>query len=95
MWEHHGDPELLRVTGVKPLAGRLLQPEDDKIRGGHPVMVLIIQVGERALAETPILSGAKIQVNGREFSVLGELPPKDLPVRAYDAPEIYFSWLWK
>src|SRR5882724_1860100 len=28
------------VLGVKPLMGRLLQPEDDKVRGGHPVMVL-------------------------------------------------------
>src|SRR5580698_2736070 len=40
MWSFTVSGNYFDVLGVKPLAGRLLQPEDDKIRGGHPVMVL-------------------------------------------------------
>jgi hypothetical protein len=29
-----------QVLGVKPSAGRLLTPEDDRVPGGHPVVVL-------------------------------------------------------
>ena len=57
------------LLGVKPLAGRLLQPEDDKVRGGQPVMVLSY-TGWQKLGGDPNIVGAKVQVNGREYTVL-------------------------
>ena len=40
MWGLTVTGNYFQLLGVKPLAGRLIQPEDDKTRGGHPVMVL-------------------------------------------------------
>jgi len=40
LWGYSVTGNYFNLLGVKPHIGRLIQPEDDKIRGGHPVMVL-------------------------------------------------------
>src|SRR5579871_2905944 len=76
------------VLGVKPLAGRLLQPEDDKIRGGHPVVVLSY-TGWQKFGADPNIAGAKLQVNGRDYTVLGVTPPGFVGTELFFAPDVF------
>jgi predicted permease len=79
------------VLGVKPLAGRLIQPEDDKVRGGHPVIVLSYTGWQKRFGGDPNIIGAKIQVNGREFTVLGITPQGFFGTELFFAPDVFFS----
>jgi predicted permease len=79
------------VLGVKPLAGRLIQPEDDRVRGGHPVMVLSYTGWQKHFGGDPNIIGAKLQVNGREFSVLGVTPEGFFGTELFFAPDVFFS----
>ena len=74
MWGYLVSGNYFELLGVKPLAGRLLQPEDDKVRGGHPVMVLTYAGWQKRFGGDPNIIGTKVQVNGREFTVLGVTP---------------------
>jgi predicted permease len=91
MWGITVTGNYFELLGVKPLAGRLLQPEDDKVRGGHPVMVLTYTGWQARFAGDPNIIGAKVQVNGREFTVLGITAKGFLGTELMMAPDIYFS----
>ncbi len=77
------------VLGVKPSAGRLLQPEDDKVRGGHPVMVLSYTGWQKRFGGDPNIVGAKFLVNGREFTVLGVTPKGFIGTELFVAPDVF------
>jgi predicted permease len=78
------------LLGVKPLAGRLIQPEDDKVRGGHQVMVFSYTGWQKAGAD-PNIVGTKIQVNGRDYTVLGITPKGFVGTELFFAPDAFFS----
>jgi len=78
------------LLGVKPLAGRLIQPGDDKVRGGHPVIVLSY-TGWQKFGGDPNIVGTKLQVNGREYSVLGVTPKGFIGTELFFAPDAFFS----
>ncbi len=79
------------VLGVKPLAGRLLQPEDDRVRGGHPVLVLSYTGWQKYFGGNPGIVGAKLQVNSREYTVLGVTPKGFVGTELFFAPDAFFS----
>ena len=76
------------VLGVKPLLGRLLQPEDDKVRGGHPVIVLSYGAWLKFGAD-PSIAGTKLQVNGRDYTVLGVTPKGFNGTELFIAPDVF------
>ncbi len=79
------------LLGIKPLAGRLIQPEDDQGRGGHPVMVLSYAGWQKRFGGDPGIIGAKVQVNGQDYTVLGVTPKEFFGTELFMSPEIYFS----
>jgi macrolide transport system ATP-binding/permease protein len=79
------------VLGIKPLAGRLIQPEDDKVRGGHPLVVLSYTGWQKHFGGDPNIIGTKVQVNGREFTVLGITPQGFFGTELFFAPDVFFS----
>jgi macrolide transport system ATP-binding/permease protein len=79
------------VLGIKPLAGRLIQPEDDKVRGGHPVIVLSYAGWQKRFGGDLNIVGTKMQVNGREFTVLGITPQGFFGTELFFAPDVFFS----
>ncbi len=78
------------LLGVKPMAGRLIQPEDDKVRGGHPVMVLSY-TGWQRFGGDPNIVGSNLQVNGRDFTVLGVTVKGFVGTELFFAPDAFFS----
>jgi len=91
LWSFMVTGNYFDVLGVKPLAGRLLQPEDDKVRGGHPVMVLSYTGWQKRFGGAPNIIGTKLQVNGREFTVLGVTPKGFFGTELFFAPDAFFS----
>ena len=79
------------VLGVKPLTGRLLQPSDDRIRGGHPVVVLSYTGWLKWFGGDPNAVGSKVQVNGREFTVLGITPKGFFGTELFLDADVFFS----
>lgn len=90
MWGYMVTGNYFDVLGVRPLAGRLLQPEDDIVRGGHPVMVLTYAGWQKYFAGDPNIIGAKVQVNGREFTVLGVAPKGFIGTELLVTPDVLF-----
>jgi predicted permease len=80
-----------QVLGVKPQIGRLLQPEDDKVRGGHPVVILSYTGWQKRFGGDPNIVGAKVQVNSREFTVLGVAAKGFFGTELFFAPDVFFS----
>ncbi len=60
-----------QVLGVKPALGRLLAPDDDTTRGGHPVVVLSHGYWQRHFASDPGVIGKSVLINGHPMTVLG------------------------
>ncbi|MGD0436216.1 MAG: ABC transporter permease [Bryobacteraceae bacterium] len=90
LWGYVVSGNYFELLGVKPHAGRLLLPEDDKVRGGHPVLVLTYAAWQKRFGGDPNIVGAKVQVNGREFTVLGVAPKEFIGTEIMIAPEVFF-----
>ena len=65
-----------QVLGVQPYIGRLLDPNDDRVPGGHPVVVLSYGFWQRAFGADRSPIGKEILLNGRPMTVLGVTPPE-------------------
>ncbi|PYV30697.1 MAG: multidrug ABC transporter substrate-binding protein, partial [Acidobacteria bacterium] len=63
------------VLGVRPYAGRLLTPEDDKQRNAHPVAVLQYDFWRNRFGGRPEMVGSTIRLNGSPFTVIGVAAP--------------------
>ncbi len=76
-----GDPEqvacdlvsgnFFSLLGVPPARGRLFLPEEDKVDGANPVVVLSDGLWKRRFASDPAIVGKTITLNGRSFNVVG------------------------
>jgi len=63
------------VLGVKPYIGRLLTQEDDRVAGGHPVLVMSYGFWQRRFGADPGIVGKTVDLNTIPFTVLGVSPP--------------------
>lgn len=64
-----------QVLGVQPRLGRLLTPADDKVRNGHPVVVLQYNLWQNRFAGNRGIVGSTIRLNGSPFTVVGVTAP--------------------
>ena len=62
------------VLEVKPLMGRTFLPEEDKIIGANPVVVLGHSYWQRRLGSDPNIVGKTVQLNNRAYQVIGVTP---------------------
>ncbi len=59
------------ALGVGAALGRVLTPEDDQVKGGHPVVVLSYWYWRTRFAANPGVIGKKLSVNGYPMTVVG------------------------
>lgn len=79
----HGEPEELqmrRVTaglfstlGIKPILGRPITPEDDRV-GAAPVVMLSDTLWSTQFARDPKILGKQLILDGEPFTIIGVLP---------------------
>jgi predicted permease len=59
------------VLGVRPSKGRLLSEADDRVRSGHPVVVLSYGFWVDRLGMRPDIVGRDVRIGGYPFTVVG------------------------
>ena len=64
-----------QVLGVRSHLGRLLTPEDDKLRNGHPVAVLQYNFWRNRFQGRQDIVDSTIRLNGAPFTVIGVAAP--------------------
>ena len=62
------------VFGVGAATGRVLQPDDDVVPGGHPVVVIGDSFWRRKFGSDPEAVGSTIRINSTLFTVVGVMP---------------------
>jgi predicted permease len=77
------------VLGVNPLIGRTINEEDDKIPGGHPVVVISYNYWQRRFARDPAIVGKSITVNDHPFTIIGVAPPDFYGVSVDESPALW------
>jgi macrolide transport system ATP-binding/permease protein len=73
------------LLGARAERGRLLGPEDDRRRGGHPVAVISHGLWERRFGSEPGLVGRQVKLNGFSFTVVG------IAARGFIGTEVMFA----
>ena len=77
------------MLGVHAFRGRVLHPEDDVKRGGHPLAVISYNCWQRRFAGDPNIAGKKVKVNGLDFTILGVTPAGFIGTELIYTPEIW------
>jgi putative ABC transport system permease protein len=67
-------PNFLTLLGVRPILGRDLLPSEEKL-GTAPIVLLSYQLWQSHLGGDPAVIGRAITLDGRNFSIVGILPP--------------------
>src|SRR6516225_8516940 len=75
VWGYLVSGNYFDLLGVQPARGRVLHPDDDVRRDGHPVAVLSYACWQRRFASDPDISGKKAKINGLDYTVVGVTPP--------------------
>ena len=69
------DGEYFEILGAKPVIGRLFGTEDNRIPGGHALVVLSYDAWQNRFGEDLSIVGSAINLSGTPFTVVGVLSP--------------------
>ncbi|MEH6592740.1 MAG: FtsX-like permease family protein [Halioglobus sp.] len=72
-WGTEIEPELLRLTGVKPYLGRLLVDADD-VPGADPVLLVGYDLWQNYFSGREDIIGHRVHINSEPHTVVGVLP---------------------
>src|SRR5580698_6175929 len=89
VWGYEVSGTYFDMLGVKPIRGRVIHPEDDVKRGGHPVAVISYNCWQKRFAGDPDIAGKKVKMNGLDFTVLGVTPPGFIGTELIFTPEVF------
>jgi predicted permease len=81
------------LLGVHPALGRALAPDDDRVKGGHPVVVLSYRAWLRRFGGDPGAVGAKVTVNSHPYVVIGVAPEGFVGTTVGMAPEAWIPMM--
>ncbi len=90
VWGYLVTGNYFQVLGVQAVPGRVLLPEDDIHRGGHPVVVLSYACWQKRFAGDPGAVGRTVKFNGMDFTILGVAPRGFFGTELYFVPEVFF-----
>ncbi|HEV7500175.1 MAG TPA: ABC transporter permease, partial [Vicinamibacteria bacterium] len=62
------------ALGLRPAVGRLFTKDDDRVPGGHPLVVLGHGFWQRRFASDPAIVGSAVRVNDHPMTVIGVAP---------------------
>jgi len=62
------------VVQISPILGRTFAPDEDKIVGGSPVLVLGHSLWQRRFGSDANIVGKKVRLNNRQYEVIGVAP---------------------
>jgi predicted permease len=77
------------LLGLRPAAGRLLTPDDDRVIGGHSVVVLAEQYWRTRFDASPNVLNETLIVNGQALTIVGVAPRDFYSTSLGSRPHIY------
>ena len=77
------------TLGVRPLLGRMIGTEDDRVPGASPVMVLGHRMWQRQFGGKRDVLGQTVMVNGTVFTVVGVAPEGFRGVNSLFGPDAW------
>src|SRR5262245_26379080 len=77
------------ALGVNAVFGRVFTHDDNKILGGHPVLVISYNYWQRRFARDPAIVGKSVAVNGHPFPIIGVTPPDFFGVTVGESPDVW------
>ena len=89
LWGYEVSGNYFDMLGVKPIRGRMLHPEDDVKRGGHPIAVITYNCWQHRFAGDPDIAGKKVKVNGLDYNIVGVTPAGFIGTELIFTPEIF------
>jgi predicted permease len=77
------------ALGLTPALGRLLGPDDDRVPGAHPVVVLSHSYWTTRFGADPAVLDAKLVVNGEPMTIVGVGPEGFFGTTTLDRPQLF------
>src|SRR5580693_1179819 len=77
------------VLGVQPAVGRVFNQDDDRVPGGHPVVVLSHSYWERHFGSDPSVLNQVLLINNVEMTVVGVAQRGFFGVQVGKTPDIF------
>ncbi|HEY6991369.1 MAG TPA: ABC transporter permease, partial [Bryobacteraceae bacterium] len=83
------------VLGVSPALGRMLTPEQDKVKLAEPYVVLSYAYWQRRFAADPAVLDQSIDVNGHPMTIIGVAPRGFLGFDEVSPSDVFLSMMMK
>ena len=83
------------VLGVRPVLGRPISPDDDRVRAGHPVVMLSHAYWTRRFAGRSEILNQPLTINTTTMTVIGVAPPAFAGVVALQTPDVFVPLMMK
>jgi predicted permease len=77
------------MLGVRAALGRALAPDDDRVPGKHPVIVLSDRYWRSGFGSDPGVVGRTVRVNGMPYTVLGVMSPAFRGTERLFVPDVW------
>jgi predicted permease len=77
------------LLGVIPAIGRLLTPDDDRVPGAHPVVVLSHRYWSTRFGSNPSIIGESVVVNGQSLTIVGVAAESFTGITLMESPHVF------
>ena len=75
IWGQLATGNYFSVVGIQPVLGRGFTPEEDRVAGASPVVVLSNGLWRRRFGASPEAIGKQVILNSHSYTVIGVMPP--------------------
>jgi predicted permease len=89
LWGYEVSGNYFEMLGVQALRGRLLGPNDDVKRGGHPVAVISFSCWQGRFGGDPNVAGQTVKIGGIDYTIVGVTPSAFIGTELIYTPEIF------
>jgi predicted permease len=89
LWGYEVSGNYFDMLGVQPIRGRLLHPEDDVKRGGHPLAVISYSCWQARFGGDPEIAGKQVKIGGLDYTIVGVTPRAFIGTELIYTPEIF------
>jgi predicted permease len=89
LWGYEVSGNYFDMLSVQAIRGRVLHPEDDVKRGGHPLAVISYGCWRGRFGGDADIAGKQVKIGGLEYTILGVTPAAFIGTELVYTPEIF------
>jgi predicted permease len=89
LWGYEVSGNYFDLLGVSSILGRVLHPDDDVKRGGHPVAVITYNCWRTRFNSATDIAGKSVKIGGLDYTIVGVTPAPFVGTELIYTPEIF------